>query len=173
MWNQLKNFVQRINQEGRDKFARLASDEERRSATAGNAALMAGLVSSLVTVLYFALAIALVLIFARGAIGNPALWLRLLYFSMFLGTVQGGAAGAVLGWGQSLYWQGKRHKAGTICATGGGVLLALLALYQAQYYAPEFPLHLFVFWAFVLFSPGYLAGLGVVAWGLSLLAEKQ
>ena len=173
MWNQWNRFVERMNQEGRDKFARLASDEERRNATLGNAAMMAGLVSSLVTALYFVLCIALVLIYARGIIGQPTILLRLLYFCMFLGLIQGGVAGGILGWGQTVYWQGKRHKAGTICAGGGGALIAVLALFEAQYYTPEIPLPLFLFWALLLFSPGYLAGLGVSAWGLRLLTEKQ
>ena len=173
MWNQWNRFVERMNQEGRDKFARLASDEERRNATLGNAALMAGLVSSLVTALYFILCLTLILIYKRDIFGQPALLLRLLYFCMFLGVVQGGTAGGILGWGQSLYWQGKRHKAGTICGVGGGILIAVLGLFEARLYKPEIPLHLFIFWALLLFSPGYLAGLSVSAWGLRLLSEKQ
>ena len=173
MWNALKRFVQRMDQEGRDKFARLASDGERASATAANAVLMAGLLASILAGLYFALYVTLLLIFARGANIPPQVWFYVAYFCMILGAIQGGILGAVLGSAQSMLWQGKRRKAGTICVAGGTIVAVLMALYQAQYYAPEIPLNQYILWALLLFSPGYLAATGVSLWGLSLLSSDS
>ena len=173
MWNALKRFVQRLDEEGRARFARLASDEERATATAAHAALIAGLLASILAGLYFALYVVLLLILARGANIPPQVWIYVAYFCMVLGAMQGGTLGALLGGAQSLLWQGKRRKAGTLCAAGGIIVAVVMALVQAHYYAPEIPVNVFILWALLLFSPGYIAATGVSLWGLRLLGDDK
>jgi len=169
MWNALKQFVLRMNEEGRAKFNHITLDSERSTATVSNALMMASLVAAVLTSLYFVLFLTLILIYARELLVMPQVWFALLFISFRVGCIQGGMAGAILGWGQAEYWQGKRNKAGSICAFGGAILIAALALYEAQAYSPDIPMGDFIFWAAVIFSPGYLAATSLIAWGLSLL----
>jgi hypothetical protein len=177
MANPIKRFIQRMEEEGRAKFSRLASDQERGAATAFNAMLMAGLVAALVSGLYFVLYVALALIFLGDELHDPRVQREVIYIILYvtfiIGSLQGAAAGAILGYGQGLLWQGKRNAAGTVCAAGGAILVALMALYQTRYYLPEIPLSAFILWALILFSPGYLAATCVAAWGLNLLNSDK
>ena len=166
MWNALKQFALRMNEEGRAKFSHITLDSERTTATVTNALMMAGLGAAVLTSLYFVLFLTLILIYAREVLAEPYIWFILLYVCFRIGCLQGGVAGAILGWGQAEYWQGKRNKAGTICTFGGAILIAVMALYEASFYPQDTE---FIFWAVLLFSPGYLAASSLVAWGLSLL----
>lgn len=177
MANPVKRFLQRMDEEGRAKFNRLASNQERGAATAANAVLMAGLGAAIMSGLYFVLYVALALIFLGDTWRDPdvqrAVIYIILYMTFIVGTLQGAVAGVVVGCGQALLWQGKRNAAGTICAAGGAILALLMALYQAQFYMPGVPLSAFIFIALIMFSPGYLAATSVAAWGINLLASEK
>ena len=177
MANPVKRFLQRMDEEGRAKFNRLASDQERGAATAANTFLMAGLGAAIVSGLYFVLYVALALIFLGDALRDPdaqrIIVYVILYMTLLVGTLQGAVAGAVAGCGQALLWQGKRNAAGTVCAAGGAIFALLMALYQARFYTPDVPLSQFIIVALVVFGPGYLAASCVAAWGLTLLGSDK
>ncbi len=167
-WSAWTQFWEQLNVNGRAKFERLASDEERNTATIINVIIMAAFITAIVTGLYFVLYTILLLV--MGEIDLRLLFM-LLHVSFTLGWTQGGALGAILGYSQAQLWQGKRNKAGTVCALGAATVLALMALWQLQFYDEEFPWDQFLFWAVLLFSPGYLAASCLISYGLKLLND--
>ncbi len=173
MWNALKQYMRTLNEQGRARFASLASDTERTTATVSTVGIGAASGFAILSSLYFALYAVLAIILLRDELGNPQLWLKIYYISLMFGLVQGSAIGAVFAWALALTWQGKRHKAALTALIGGGTILVLLALFQSQYYDPAFPPEQFVFWALLLFSPAYFTAACVTAWGVNMMSGEK
>ena len=173
MWNNLKQYVRTLDEQGRARFVGLASDSERSAATAANVGIGVAVGFALLSFLYCVLYAILAIIYLRDYLGHPQLWIQIYLFSLIFGLVKGGALGGIVGMGISLKWQGKRHKAAMTGLIGGAVVIAVLALFQAQYYDPAFPPDQFIFLALLLFSPAYFAASCVIAWGANLLSKEK
>lgn len=173
-WSAWTKFWEQMNLEGRAKFERLTSDEGRITATFIHTVMMAAFVTAIVTGLYFVLFTILALYWYDGP-GDGTIWIvifAVFRFAFTLGWIQGGTLGAILGYSQAQLWQGKRNKAGTVCALGAAVVLSLMAIVELQFYdAGEMPVGVFLFWAILLFSPGYLVSSCLISYGLKLLND--
>ena len=173
MWNALKRYIRTLDEQGRARFMGLASDGERSAATVANVGVGAASGFALLASLYFVLYALLAVIYLRDVISNPKLWVQIYFVSLVFGLMQGSALGGIFGAGVSLKWQGKRHKAAMTALIGGAIVIALLGLFQAQYYDPAVPPEQFVFWALLLFSPGYFTAACITAWGINLLSKEK
>ena len=170
----LTQYFDKLDASGRARFADLSTDTERLINTKYTSGMASLYMAILLSILYMPVFCALYIYWVPPEYRSSIWWIYMIYASVWVGAIQGGAIGSVLGWGMGLYWRGKRHKAGMFCLIGGAIALFLMGLFQALFYpTSEMTLPEFIYWAFLYFSPAYLAATGVTAWGISLLSTGE
>lgn len=170
----ITQYFERLDAAGRARFADLSTDTERLINTKYTSGMTSIFMAILLSILYMPVFCALFVYWVPPEYRGSVWWIYMIYASVWVGAIQGGAIGSILGWGMGLYWQGKRHKAGMFCLIGGAIALFLMGLFQALFYeGSAMPLAEFTYWAFLYFSPAYLAAAGVTVWGLGLLCTGE